>query len=75
MSFPLFYLLIPYLLILLFFLIFSFFNLYHLFRYGLVNFTTIFMGFLYIAVASFILFVSWKYLGGVDWKEVIDFPF
>jgi hypothetical protein len=71
MALPLYILAIPYLLVLLFFIIFSFFSLYHLFRYGLMNFTTISMGFLYIALAAFILFVSWTYLKNIEWHETI----
>lgn len=67
MAFPLYFLLFPYLLFLLFWAVFSFVGIYHMAKFGSLNFTTFFTTFIYIG-GSFILFaVSLNFIGGIDW--------
>jgi len=68
MTFPLYIFLIIYFVFLLGWLIFSFIAIYHMFKYGFLNFTTFFTIFIYIAVSFLMLAVSYKYLSQVDWQ-------
>ena len=68
MTFPLYIFLIIYLVFLLGWLIFSFIAIYHMFKYGFLNFTTFFTIFIYIAVSFLMVAISYKYLSQVDWQ-------
>ncbi|MFH1232669.1 MAG: hypothetical protein V1651_02265 [Patescibacteria group bacterium] len=68
MQFPLFYLLIIYLFFLAVWLIFSLIAVYHMIRFGFLNFTTFFVTFFYIAVAAIMLNASYNYLIPIDWS-------
>ncbi|MDD5071127.1 MAG: hypothetical protein PHQ42_00065 [Patescibacteria group bacterium] len=68
MTFPLYIFLIIYLIFLLGWLIFSFIAIYHMFKYGFLNFTTFFTIFIYIAISILMLLFSYKYLSQIDWQ-------
>lgn len=67
MSFPLFYLLVIYLLFLAIWLIFSLIAVYHMMRFGFINFVTFFAIFFYIAGAVIMLNISYNFLIPIDW--------
>lgn len=68
MTIPLIGFLFLYLLFVFVWLIFSLIALYHLIRYGQINFTTFFAALAYIAGSSLILFLSYGYLSQIDWS-------
>jgi hypothetical protein len=47
--------------------VFSLVALYHMFRFGFLNFTTFFTTFIYIVVAALIIFESYKYISQIGW--------
>lgn len=55
------------------FAIFAFFNLYHIVKFGVLNFTVIFVSFVFIAIAVLILFFTFQLLDGVDWNQFLNF--
>lgn len=68
MTIPLIGFLFLYLLFVAVWLIFSLIALYHIIRYGQINFTTFLATFTYIAGSSLILFLSYGYLSRIDWS-------
>lgn len=68
MSLPLIYFLYSFYLLLAIWALFSLAAVYHMFKFGLKNFTTFFMTFLYIAVSFVILQASYNYLSQTDWS-------
>ena len=56
-----------YLLFVLLWLVFSLVALYHMIKYGQINFTTFITTFAYIAGSIVILFLSYEYLSRIDW--------
>lgn len=68
MTIPLIGFLFLYLLFVFIWLIFSLIALYHVIRYGQINFTTFFAAFAYIAGSALILFLSYGYLNQIDWS-------
>ncbi len=67
MALPLYIFLIIYLVFLLVWVIFSLVSIYHMLKFGFLNFTTFFVIFIYIAVAVLLLFASYYFLNQVDW--------
>jgi len=53
-------------------LIFGLSSLYHLLRYGFFTPTSIFMTFGLIAGTAVILFISYQYVGAIDWGQSFD---
>jgi hypothetical protein len=72
MSFPLYIILFIYLLFLLIWLIFSLVGLYHMLKFGFLNFTTFFAVFFYIAVSLMILSVSYNFIVAIDWRTNVS---
>jgi len=68
MTIPLIAFLYLYLLFLAVWLIFSLIALYHLLRFGQVNFATFFAAFFYLAGSVMLLFFSYQYLSPIDWS-------
>lgn len=68
MTIPLIGFLFLYLLFVFVWLIFSLVALYHIMKYGQINFTTFFASFAYIAGSALILFLSYGYLSQIDWS-------
>lgn len=68
MTIPLIGFLYLYLLFVAFWLIFSLIALYHILRYGQINFTTFIAAFAYLAVAAIILNFSYQTLSQIDWS-------
>lgn len=68
MTIPLIGFLFLYLLFVFVWLIFSLIALYHMIKYGQMNFTTFFTSFAYIAGSALILFLSYGYLSQIDWN-------
>ncbi len=84
MSFPLYYILILYLSFLIVWAVFSFVAFYHMLKYGFRNFTTFFIIIIYILISVFLLMLSFRYLGEIDWQVNVaifdnifnnDFPY
>jgi hypothetical protein len=72
MEFPLYIILIPYLIFILVWFIFSLVALYHMFKFGFKNITTYFTSFLYVLIATGMLAVSYIYLNELDWTVKIS---
>jgi len=68
MTFPLYIFLIIYFVFLLGWLVFSFIAVYHMLKFGFLNFTTFFTVFVYIAISFLMLAISYKYLSQIDWQ-------
>ncbi len=68
MTIPLIAFLYLYLLFAFVWLIFSLIALYHILKYGQVNFTTFVAAFAYLAVAALIINSSYLYLSPIDWS-------
>ena len=67
MTIPLIAFLFLYLLFVFVWLVFSLIALYHMIKYGQINFTTFITTFAYIAGAVVILSFSYDYLSRIDW--------
>ncbi len=67
MAFPLYIFLIIYLLFLIIWGIFSLVAVYHMVRFGFVNFATFFATLIYIGGAIALLSLSYNYASGIDW--------
>ncbi len=57
------------------FLLFSLINLFHLFRFGLIGFGALFMGLVYVVLATLIVFRSLDIAHGHEWTESLILPF
>lgn len=68
MTIPLIGFLFLYLLFVFIWLIFSLIALYHIIKYGQINFTTFLAALAYIAGSAIILFLSYGYLSQIDWN-------
>ncbi len=68
MTIPLISVLFLYLLFVVVWIIFSFIALFHIIKYGQVNFLTFFTTFIYIAGSIVILYLSYGYLSQIDWE-------
>ena len=68
MTIPLIGFLFLYLLFVFVWLIFSLVALYHMMKYGQINFITFITTFAYLAGAAMILFFSYEYLSQIDWS-------
>ena len=67
MVLPLYIFLIIYLVFLLIWVIFSIVAVYHMLKFGFLNFTTFFIVFIYVTVAVVLLAISYNFLSQVDW--------
>lgn len=72
MTFPLYFFLIIYFIFLIAFAVFSYFNIYHIIKFGALNFTNLLATAIYLSVSILILFISWQYIGQTDWKQPIE---
>lgn len=68
-TFPLYYLLIPFALVLLFSFIFFFFNIFHIRRYGVRHTNTTFLLFLYFSAYCITVGAIMLYLATIDWSQ------
>lgn len=50
------------------FIIFAIFNLYHLFAYGFLSFSSFLVTFLFLAFTILLLFITYKYGQLIDWS-------
>lgn len=73
MSFPLYIILIIYLLVIVIYFILSLASLYHIFRFGYWDSSTRLMTFLYFTGSLIILISTGIYIAGIDWKETVSF--
>jgi len=71
MELPLIVILIVYLFLVAVCLFFAFFNIYHAIRFGVLNFTTVFTSFLFLAGIIVICFISYQNLQSINWQESI----
>ncbi len=71
MSFSLDILLYIYLAFLLFWIVFSVIGIYHMLKYGFLNFMTFFSVFIYVIVSAVILLTSYNFIVQVDWSSDI----
>lgn len=71
MTFPLWYMLLPYALVLLGTGLFMFFNVYHIAKFGLQSFSTTALVLAYlIAYIAVLAFSAWL-LSGYDWNGIV----
>lgn len=63
--------LIIYLILVFIALIYVFLNLYHLVRFGILDFYSVFFSFIFLAVLSVILFISYQEVIKIDWQLII----
>jgi len=68
MTIPLTAFLILYLILVFVWLVFSLIALFHMIRYGQINFTTFLTTFIYLAGSALLLFFSYQYLSRIDWS-------
>ena len=72
-SFPLYFLLVPYAVVLLLFAFIAFFNVYNLVRYDATTGPTFLATFFFMAGGATVLFLTWQELKGVDWTMMVEF--
>lgn len=72
MVIPLIAFLFLYLLFVFGWLIFSFIAVYHMLRYGQINFVSVFSVLAYTAGCAAVLFFSYRYLSPIDWSAGFD---
>lgn len=72
MTFPLFYLLIPYMIFLLIFFIFSLVNIYHMLVFTEAGFIGFFMTFIFLAGSFYLLFLTWSLGSAINWRETVE---
>ena len=72
-SFPIIYLVYPFIALISFWIILAFFNIYHTLKYGYINYISYFMTFILIGGAIIILFITNELLIGIDWTQIISF--
>lgn len=70
--FPLWFILIPYAVVVLLFIGIAFFNIFNLVRYDATNHTSFMATFFFFAGATLVFFLTWQELKGVDWKHPVD---
>lgn len=68
-TFPLYYLLIPFALVLFFSFVFFFFNIFHIRRYGVKHTNTAFLLFLYFFAYGVTVGAIGLYLATIDWTQ------
>jgi hypothetical protein len=51
------------------FIIFALINLYHLFRFGFLSFTSFFMTFLFLGTSVLVIFITYKLGQNIDWTQ------
>ncbi len=71
MTFPLWYALIPYVVVLLGTTVFMFFNVYHIAKFGLQSFGTTALVLAYLIVYLAVLSFSASLLVGFDWQATV----
>ena len=67
--FPLYIFLIIYLALLFVCFIYLLFNFYHLFKFGSLEWETVFVSFFFLAVLIIIVFVSYQQISKIDWRQ------
>lgn len=72
MTFPLFYLLLPYFVFLLIFLLFTLINIYHLLVFTEAGFIGFFMTFFFLAGSVYLLFLTWSWGSAIDWQQTAE---
>jgi len=70
-SFPLFYIAIPFLILIGVWITFAFFNILHTLKFGFVNYISYFMTFIFLGATVIVFFLTWEALAAVDWYEVV----
>lgn len=70
-EFSLYILLIIYAIALIGIFVIAGFNLYHLFSYGFLSFSSFFVTFLFLAGVVLILFITYQYGAQIDWSQTI----
>lgn len=75
MFIPYYIFLLIYLLGVVLFFLFGFFNMYHIFRFGVMNTVTVTMSLLFVVVSAVILIVSAWYISQIPWLERITLEF
>lgn len=73
MTIPLIGFLFLYLLFAFTWLIFSLIALYHMIKYGQINFATFLTTFIYLGGSALLLFSSYQYLSQIDWSVGLTF--
>ncbi|MCK4967598.1 MAG: hypothetical protein KAS12_00970 [Candidatus Aenigmarchaeota archaeon] len=72
MSFPLYLILIPYAVFVFCLTMIVFFCFYHLLRFGFLTNLTVLASFFLIAIFALLVFISYKYLAPINWKQSIQ---
>lgn len=71
MSFPLYYILLPFAIFGAIYVIFILMDLYHLVHFAEVHFAAFFATFVFFAGTTYILFWSWTLLQPINWQETV----
>lgn len=66
---PLYIFLIVYLALIFVCLVYLIFNFYHLFKFGSLDWETVFASFLFMAVLAVIVFTSYQQIIKINWRE------
>ncbi len=72
MSFPLYYLLLPYALFLIIWGLLGLVGIYHLVRFGFRHIGLVLIVLLYLGGSAFILQISYQMLAPLDWQQSIS---
>ncbi len=72
-AFPLWTIVIPYLLVAAFVAVLALFTMYHFVKYSETTKVSFVAVFLYLAGTAYILFFTWSALRDADWQQTINF--
>lgn len=72
-TFPLWLIVIPYLLVAAFVAVLALFTIYHFVKYSETTFMSFVAVVLYLAGTAYILFFTWQALQGTDWHYPVQF--
>ena len=72
MTFPISAFLIAYFIFLVFFAIFAYFDIYHVLKFGTLNFTNFLATFIFFGVTTLILFLTYQYINQIDWTTPVS---
>ncbi len=72
MTFPLYFLIFPFLLFLFIYLVFILINIYHLAAFSEMSLVSFFMTFIFLAGIAYLLYWLWQLAQPLDWQQPIS---
>lgn len=70
-SFPLYYIAIPFLILYIGWIFYAFFNIYHVLKFGYINYISYFMTFILLGASIITIFIANDLLSTINWYRII----